>query len=391
MRSKKDHKLTILNQIRKNCRLARPEISRSLGLSFPAVTNLTKELIRENMIIESGFCEPEGGRRAAYLVLNPEFIHAVGIEISGSGLRTVIADFSGNVLENSSCPINGIEKPEQLLEKISSEIESIMNRNEGAQIRGIGIGIAGIIDRQSGTSIKFPHLGAWSNVPIGNVISERLSLETFVENDVLATTLAELRYGLGRSEDNFFLLHIGRGIRLGLVINGEIYHGATGNAGEIGHTLAQQDGPICYCGNYGCLESISSPPAMVRQTQEALKQGVESSLRELASGDYSRIDIGSIFEAAQNRDRLANNVLERAAESIGVSVANVANIFNPGALVLSGIIREKSGIFVETLCRVFSTHTLQSLETKPKIEVSALSNSPCALGAATLTFESYFK
>jgi len=360
-------------------------------LSFPAVTNLTKELIRERIVIESGFCAPEGGRRAAYLVLNPEFIHSVGIEISGSGLHTVIADFSGGVRERSSCPLDGIEKPGELLEKISFEIESIINKNEGAPIRGIGVGIAGIIDRQSGTSVKFPYLDAWSNVPIGKRISEGFLLDAFVENDVLATTLAELRYGLGRSEDNFFLLHIGRGIRLGLVINGEIYHGATGNAGEIGHTLAERDGPVCYCGNYGCLESISSPPAIVRHTREALEQGVESSLKELASGDYSRIDIGSIFEAAQKGDRLAGNVLQRAAESIGISVANVANIFNPGALVLSGIIREKSGIFVETLCRVFSAHTLQSQETKPKIEVSTLSNSPCALGAATLVFEPYFK
>lgn len=391
MASKKDHKLTILNLIRKKQRVSRPEISHKLGLSFPAVTNLIKELINENKIIERGYSEPEGGRRAAYLVFNPEFTHSVGIEVSGGGLHSVISDFAGTVIESSSLSFEVINSSDELLEKLFLEIESIIKKNKGAEIKGIGIGIAGIIDRKSGTSIKFPRLDFWHNVPIGKIISDRFCLETIIENDVSAATLAELHYGRGTVDDNFLLLHIGRGIRLGIVVNGEVYHGASGNAGEVGHTIVAQNGPICYCGNYGCLESIASTPAIVHQVCEALEKGVESSLKDYAGGDYSKITIKSIFDAAQQGDRLAANILVRAAEAIGLCVANVANVFNPSTLILSDIVHEKSGIFVETLCRVFNSYILQSSETKPSIEISALSNSPCALGAATLVFESYFK
>jgi len=391
MRSKQTHKRTILNLIRKNRRFSRPQIARNLGLSFPAVTNLTKELISQKIIIESGYCEPEGGRRASYLVLNPDYACSVGVEVSGSGLGIVIADFAGNVKDSSQSSFDAIKSPDELIEKICSEISSIIEKNRGTTVKGIGIGIAGIVERASRTSVRFPRLESWENVPIGNIITQCTGLNTFIENDVTAATLAELRYGKGISEDNFLLLHIGRGIRLGIVVDSRIFHGATGNPGEIGHTNAVEDGPICYCGNYGCLESIASPPAIVRQTCEALAKGVDSSLKEIASGDFSRIDIKSIFNAARSGDRLATNVLGKAAEAIARSVANVANVFDPSALILSGIIRDTHGIFFETLCRVFSSYVLQSFKITPAIEVSQLSNSPCALGAATLVFEEYFE
>ena len=391
MRSKQTHKRTILNLIRKNRRFSRPEIARALSLSFPAVTNLTKELISQGIIIESGYCEPEGGRRASYLVLNPAYTYSVGVEVSGSGIGTVIADFAGTVKDTSSSSFNSISSAGELLEKICSQIESIIDRNRDVEVKGIGIGIAGIVDRASRTSVRFPRLDFWKDVPVGKVVTERTGLAAFIENDVMAATLAELRYGRGISEDNFLLLHVGRGIRLGLVVDGRIFHGATGNPGEIGHTNAVKDGPICYCGNYGCLESIASPPAIVSQTCEALTKGVESSLRQTSSGDFTRIDIKSIFQAASGGDRLAANVLGKAAEAIGRSVANVANVFDPSALILSGIIRESQGIFFETLCRVFSSYVLQSFKTKPGIEFSQLTNCPCAVGAATLVFEEYFE
>jgi len=208
---------------------------------------------------------------------------------------------------------------------------------------------------------------------------------------VQAATLAEFRYGAARGVDSFVYLHIGHGIRVGMVVDGKVFHGVHGRAGELGHVVVEEGGPICYCGNYGCLESLASPRAIVNQAREAMGKGVESSIAPFARGDASGIHIDAVLEAAADGDRLAINLLERAAAHIGRVVANLTNILDPSMFILAGKLAIREGPLVEVIERVFRRMAMPAARDTVEIRKSAFAESPCARGAATLVFDRMFE
>jgi glucokinase len=226
-------------------------------------------------------------------------------------------------------------------------------------------------------------------VPLGRILSDELGVPVWVANDVQAATLGELRYGEGREVDSFVYLHLGEGIALGLVTSGQIYQGAHGNVGELGHSIVQAGGTICYCGNYGCLESLASPAAIVRQTREAITgAGVESQILALAGGDPAGICVEHVLQAAEAGDRLASNLVERAAGYIGLSVANLVNVLSPGRIILAGAMVERGGPLLEAVTRSFRSLVMPGLRNVTELRQSALGGGACVLGAAALVSDS---
>jgi len=274
------------------------------------------------------------------------------------------------------------------LEHIVSVARALLDRAPRDQMVGVGVGVSGIVSRSEGLSVKFPRAESWVNVPLAPILSERLGVATWLENDVQAATLAELRFGDGRSTSNFAYLHLGEGIALGIVANGQLYEGANGNVGELGHSIIEPDGPICYCGNYGCLESLASPSAVVRQAQEAITgAGVESEILTLANGDIAAVTIDHVFQAAAHGDRLASNLVEKAANYIGLSAANLVNILSPELLLLGGAMVERGALVLEAVTRNFRSLVMPSLREVTELRRAALGSSVCVLGAAALVFD----
>jgi glucokinase len=247
------------------------------------------------------------------------------------------------------------------------------------------VGISGLVSAETGVSVKFPRSEKWVGVPLGRILSDRLGVPAWVANDVQAATLGELRYGEGREVDSFVYLHLGEGIALGLVVRGELYQGARGNVGELGHSIVQAEGPICYCGNYGCLESLASPAAIVRQTREAITgAGVESQVLALAGGDLGGICIERVLQAAEAGDRLASNLVEKAAGYIGLSVANLVNVLSPERLILAGAMVERGGPLLEAVTRSFRSLVMPGLRNVTELRKSSLGGEAAVLGAAAL-------
>jgi glucokinase len=326
--------------------------------------------------------------------LNPDFAHTLGLEVSCSYLRGARVNLLGEVVDREEAPprVPALRAPggrEPLLEQVVEAARALLSRSPKGLVRGVGVGISGLVSAETGVSLKFPRSEKWVEVPLGRILSEELGVPAWVANDVQAATLGELRYGEGREADSFVYLHLGEGIALGLVTRGEIYQGAQGNVGELGHSIVEAGGALCYCGNYGCLESEASPAAIVRQSREAITEaGVESEVLALAGGDPAGVSIEHVLQAAEAGDRLASNLVEKAAGYIGLSVANLVNVLSPERLILAGAMVERGGPLLEAVTRSFRSLVMPGLRNVTEWRQSSLGGGACVLGAAALVSDS---
>ncbi|MCZ7644626.1 MAG: ROK family protein [Planctomycetota bacterium] len=391
MANRFENKVRVLDLIRARGQVSRPVLSEVLAINLPTISSLTKELLDERLIHAEGFDKSDGGRRPELLALNPGFSTAMGLELSLSGIRGVLTDLSGKVLDREEGPKKAPAEPEEMIDAVLAVAESLLARSGERRPVGVGLGLAGLSDETGRVWRYFPHRKTWRDVALAERLEQRLGIPARLENDVQAATLAELRYGQARGLRDVLYLHIGHGIACGIVVDGKLYTGATRNAGEFGHTILEPSGPICYCGNYGCLESLAAPAAMVEQAGQALRKGVLSSAGlRLAEGQT--LTPGALLRAADDGDRLAENVVLKAAEYIGLGLANLVNFFNPHGVIFGGeILVRGHRVLNEGIERTFRQRVLPVRQAHTPVLPSSLGRDATALGGAMVVFEELFE
>jgi predicted NBD/HSP70 family sugar kinase len=234
-----------------------------------------------------------------------------------------------------------------------------------------------------------PHL-SWENVQVRNVWEDAFHLPVFVDNDVRALALGEQWFGLGQSAGSIACLHIGGGIGCGVVMDGRIYRGVKGGGGEIGHTVVDINGPLCRCGNYGCLETLGGGQAIVGHVARGLLASVPSTLSALTENDPRRLSLPMIFEAARAGDTLAQGAIEQAAQYTGIAVANAINTFSPHLIVLSGeLFEEGADLILEPVIEHARRHAYGSAAKGTPICTTGLGKHAEALGTACLVFQEW--
>jgi predicted NBD/HSP70 family sugar kinase len=379
------HRQVILHLLRVGEPVSRPQVAEALAVSLPTAGAIVKQLLVTKLLIETGRTRSSGGRPAHLVHMNPDFAHAVGLTISSWLIQAMVVNIAGQVVWEGPAITAG-DSADQVVDQAIGEVARAMEAVSSPVVSGIGVGISGVVDVENGLSRSFPQIRQWKDVPVGSLLNQRFGLPVAVHNEVQAATLAELHYGCGRTADDLLYLHVGKGIGLGLVSECRLIRGSRGHAGEIGHTVVDPRGPVCYCGNYGCLESLASPPAIVRDAIAAIRQGVTSSIAA-DPNHLEQVGIEEVFAAAARADRLACNLLTAAGEYIGGAVANVANIFNPQTLVLGGVLAGGTPVLVDAITRVFSARLLPVLAERTSIAVSEVRRQACGLGAATAIFD----
>ena len=227
-----------------------------------------------------------------------------------------------------------VDKIVLLIEEARADIVSTFGGTR-SDFAGIGIGAPGPLNRATGTVIQSPNLG-WRNFPLRDLITNAVNLPAVLDNDANCATYGEWWLGAGRNVDTLIGLTLGTGIGGGIVLNGQIFHGVSDAAGEIGHMTIEANGRKCSCGNYGCLEAYASGPAIARRAIEGVDAGAESLLTDLVDGNIEAITAATVYEAVINGDTYANDVMRETAKFLGAGVANVINIFNPDMIVIAG-------------------------------------------------------
>ena len=264
----------------------------------------------------------------------------LGIDIGGTNLVVGSVAEEGSALHALGTEPTRAEAGERdVLERLIALAQRTITQTKrevpDAEIIGVGVGAPGPLDTKSGIVLLTPNLG-WVNLPLREIIHDRLKLPASLDNDANCAVLGEWWRGAARGSRNAIGITIGTGIGGGIILNGQLYHGSSDCAGEIGHTTIDSEGRRCKCGNYGCLEAYASGPNIALRACEEIEAGAESRLSKYVDGDLKRITAQTVYQAAHEGDELAMDVVNDTAKFLGIGIANLLNIFNPEVVVVCG-------------------------------------------------------
>ncbi len=309
----------------------------------------------------------------------------LAIDIGGTKLAAGIVGTDGRILARGEVPTLAAEGPERVLDRLIRLARSLLETPgiPADEIQRIGIGCAGPVDRQAGLILNPPNLPGWTRVPLVERIEMALGRPAVLENDANAAALGEFRYGAGRGANSLVYLTVSTGIGAGIILDGKIWHGVKDGAGEVGHMTLVPDGPICGCGNHGCLEALASGPSIARRAREALATGRESQMREIQ--DPTAADVARL---AREGDDLAGEVWRETVVCLGLGVVALITILAPERVVIGGGVALVGDVLFEPLRReVRHRVKLVAVEAVP-ILAAALGQDVGILGAAAVALES---
>jgi len=309
------------------------------------------------------------------------FTHVVAIDIGGTQLRAALIDAQGNIHARAKDATLAQEGLEPVLDRIKRLVRQIMT---GTKPSAIGISAPGPINPWTGTLYRPPNLPGWESVPLKDILEKEFGLSVQAGNDANVAALAEQRWGAGQGTQDLIYLTISTGIGSGVISRGKLVLGRDGFAVEAGHTTVDPDGPLCGCGNHGCLESLASGPAMASYAVGLIANGRSSLITQLVENDLGRVAPPLIGEAARRGDPLAQEVIKRAAFYMGLGIANLINIFNPELIIVGGGVTHLGDLLFEPMRAVALSRCMSKLGEGVRIVPAALGDDVALLGAAAL-------
>jgi predicted NBD/HSP70 family sugar kinase len=375
-----DEKVHLLRMIRRFSKVTRGKIVQLTGFSSAKISLLIKELESENLIMETGEEESTGGRKARYLQLKGERGCFLGIELGSYELKATLVDFSGAILANAKMLEDPtVVEPELVIRQLLYFLRQFLEANKSCLdgCLAVGLALSGIVDDDSGVCRYFRNQKNWEGLSIRSLLEHEFGLPCVIDDSSRMMALAERLYGTCQGVDNFILYSVGFGLGTGIFVDGRLFRGSRGLAGELGHMVIKENGPRCVCGNYGCLESFVSGYAIERQLVEALRDNVYSSLAEVRP-----VSARELVSHAKAGDKLAFSILNDAAKHLGTGIANTINIFNPELIVLAGGLANAGTLLLEPIIQVVKASSLKHSADCAKIVFSSLDEYSAALGAA---------
>lgn len=378
--------LGVLETIYSQGDASRKGLAEKIGFAPSYIGALVAELRHRGLVEEGGRSPSRAGRRRVLLHVVPNLAHLVGIRIGRANTRIVVTDLPGRIVSQKQLPTDIWKGEQHIFDLINREIDAALAIDP--LVKGIGIAISGVIDRNSGTVLFWPKVPGWTNVPLKRKVQTRYGLPVVVEDSVRTMALAEKRFGQAKKYSNFAYVVVSMGVGAAIYIENRLYMGANDLAGELGHTTIDERGDICSCGNRGCLEVYASGWAIINRVKSGLQQGVHSSLAPLMEDHPEKISIEAIVNAAKLRDQLAQTVLWEAGLHLGTGVATIVNLLNPEAIVLGGEIpRAAKGFLLKPLFHSFRGRAFHRSVRNLKVTVSRLGGESGAVGAAILVAE----
>jgi glucokinase len=256
-----------------------------------------------------------------------------------------------------------------------------------SEICAIGVGVAGISNLETGILFTSPNLPGLRDIPLRDIMQEKLGKKTFVINDANAAALGELYFGAAQGAHNFIYITLSTGIGGGIVIDGKIYTGAIGAAGEVGHMTIDDNGPICNCGNRGCWETLASGTALAKEARRRIKEGGKTSILEYTGGDVEKVTAQVIHSAAQQGDSLAKELIAQTGYYVGVGLANLINIFNPELIVIGGGLSNIGDMLLEPAFETAGKRAYKEAFQAVRFASAELGQNSGVLGAAAFALQ----
>jgi predicted NBD/HSP70 family sugar kinase len=363
------------------------DLSGRINKSLPFTAKILAEMIEEGDVIETGYAASTGGRKPVIYSLRPDIMFIVSVGMDQFVTRIIISDMQGNyVTEIEKFELN-LAKEGQWLSILTKKIEEVISKSglQRDRIAGIGIGMPGFVDARKGINYSFQ--GAEEETITG-YITKKTGVPAYVDNDSSIIALAELKFGAARNRKTAMVVNIGWGIGLGMIVNGELFRGHDGFAGEFSHIPLFQNGKLCSCGKSGCLETETSLLIIAQKAKEGLKAGRASLLKELSLESFEDVHENLLFAAIKG-DQFAVELLSEAGYNIGRGVAILIHLLNPELVVLSGRGSLAGKIWQAPIQQALNEHCIPRLASNTEIAVSTMGYEAELIGAAALVIENY--
>lgn len=390
------NRLLVLNYVREHGPIARAAIARQTGLSRTTVSSIMDDLLREGFVREGEMqnATSAGGRRAILVNFNSSAGYILGIDLGRSHFTLLLTDLAAEQIAKRTGPFHTEQGPDVCLPLLLDELVSFLAEQgvELSQVIGLGVGIPGPMDSTLHKLYSPPRMPGWHGVDVERILRQRLGVPVYVENDANAGALGESRYGAGRGVADLAYVKLGTGIGAALVINGQIYRGSRGSAGEIGHVSIDENGPLCACGNRGCLEAVAGGGAILEEARMLLstERGgatISEQPHGLLDGD---VDVASVVQGALDGDASCRVAIEHAGEHIGVALAGLVNLINPSLILLDGGVTRAGELLLAPIRRAVAARSLAVASRHSRIAIGALGDNAIALGGVVTVIDAAF-
>lgn len=360
--------------------ISRVEISRQLQITRAAITEIVNDLLASGLVREVQD-QHSGGRHAITLEVNPDLGKVIGIDLGATHATLLLSDFSARVLADQEIRININDGPEKILPLLEEHILKLLDGSQTSlqEIRAVGVGVPGPVIFSDGTVGSPPIMRGWDGYPISDRFSKFFGCPVSLNNDAELGALGEWAYGAGRGESNLVYVKVGTGIGSGLLLNGQIYRGATGSAGEIGHITIEENGPLCSCGNRGCLEALAGGRAIARCACEAVMNGQRTQLSAIQPPQS--IQASDVINAARSGDLTAQTIVSEAGAHLGTAIASLVNLFNPSMVVVGGRVSQIGDLFLEPVRTTVRRRSLAAASRGLRITTALLGRRSSGMGA----------
>ena len=383
----------IIRSLRKSGYLSRAQITEITGWSKAKTSQEVRSLLKKEFLCEIGEGLSEGGRKPMMLNFNINLGYIVGIDVGATSLDIALANVGGDILQHFSQGIDVRNPPEDIL-CTCTEIIFELAKKQGClidQILGIGVGLPGPVDFAMGTLVAPPLMPDWENYPIREFFSKTFtSAYVVVDNDVNVMALGEKRYGDAQNVDHFIFVKIGTGIGAGIISNSKIHRGSNGCAGDIGHICVDKEGPICRCGNRGCLEAMAAAPAITERAIQAAQDGSSPLLKKLMENSPEGMTPELVNIACREGDEAALSIIRASGHMIGDVLASLVNFFNPSHIFIGGGISNFGNHLLVSIRRAVLRRSLPLATTNLFINFSRINSDIGVRGVIALALEYLF-
>ncbi|WP_029034246.1 ROK family protein [Salinimicrobium terrae] len=366
------------------------DICEQFGISSPTSIRLLNQLIDEDWIKKEGQGKSAGGRKPDLYRLKEDSFYVMGIQLERSRIKMAIfdnhnkkvAEFEGLFqLENENGLVDHLfEEASELLKSSKINLEKLL---------GIGVSMPGLVSSQEGKNFTY-FIKEEESESLEIILKRKFQKPVFILNDAKSACLAELNFGLASKKENVLVISMDWGIGLGIIIDGKVYQGSTGFAGEFGHIPMVDDGLLCHCGKRGCLETVSSGLALTRMAQEGIKAGESTSLSLLSRKEIEGLQPRTIIEAANMGDQFSINILSKLGINLGKGLAILIQIFNPELIILEGRFSRAKQFITVPIQQSINTYCMAQLRAKTRISLSNLGEDSVLLGSVATVMENIF-
>ena len=366
-----------------------PDIARFTKMSSPTITKLLQELIDLDIIRDMGIGESIGGRKPNLFGINPNAKYIIGIDLDCRMVKLGVFNLANEAVSEILTYFGNVKDKNMVFSDLFKRLDNLLEESQWDRTKflGIGVSIPGLIDSKTGQTYVDLRV---DDKTLKELFEAHYQLPTIIDSDSRVMAIGEQAFGYAKNKKDVLCLNICDGVGLGMILNGIVYRGKSGLAGEFGHINVVKDGNLCTCGKYGCLETVASGGALIEQAQQGIKKGQDSLIKELVKGDLEEIHVSDIIEAVNKGDLFAIEIINKLGHFLGEALASLVHIFNPEMIIIGGKVALAEDYLINPIQNTLNKYTISHIKKDTEVVTSLLQDKVKLLGSVAMVMNQVF-